>query len=106
MELERVPNIKRELDRLRRDLVAQFNDECWGDLDVTLDRLASFGEANGSLEICIRAQSIRQWLGEGRRTFGEPAPQGSIERGALAPHVDDLVHQLSHLRWASAQLAG
>ena len=89
------PDFGRELQALRTDLVTQFRLGYWAELSKTLNTLAKLGESQGRKEISLRAQSLRELMGDraggGRTDPGEP----------VSRIFNDLLFHLSHLQWVS-----
>jgi hypothetical protein len=83
----------RELQALRNELIHQFRGSQWGELSRTLEMLARVGEMQGSRELCLRAQSLRELMGirSDRSTAG----------GRVSELFHDLMFHLSHLQWVS-----
>ena len=81
-----------ELQSLHKTLVAQFKSGQWAPMASTLERLAKVGEHEGQRELCLRAQSLRDIMGEragGREKAGK----------RLQELFSELLFHLSHLQW-------
>jgi len=79
---------------VRLDLQGQFRGARWGELAQTLDTVAKLGETQGSRELCLRAQSLRELMGNragGRASAGDRVTQ----------LFHELMFHLSHLQWLS-----
>lgn len=75
-----------ELARLRQILQTQFELANWIRVAKVLDLLMKLGQEQGQRDLCLRAQSLRQALGERRLEHAQ-----DIYRQLLA--------RLNHLEW-------
>ena len=85
-------DLEMQLRSFKKNLALQFQAGNWSELSRSLERLASLGETEGQMELCLRAQSLREILGV--------RASGRTQAGA---RVDELFHELmfhfSHFQW-------
>lgn len=86
--------LAREIQGLRAQLHRYFHDGDWGDLANCLRSVAALAEAQSSLMLCLRAQSIRELLGD-RQAGGRGAEAGP----RLTELFTELQFHLTHLEW-------
>ena len=91
---EQAADLYVELQFLRRSLVKQFEEGHWTDLTATLSNVAKLGEGQGCPELCLRAQSLRELMGN--RGSGRLTPGQRVEQ-----LFSDLLFQLAHLQWSN-----
>ncbi len=80
-----------ELDFLHQELTESFRSNHWPEVSARLDRVAKIAEFEGRRELCLRAQSLREIMGN------RPA-QPSDRVNEL---FTDLLFQVSHLKWVA-----
>ena len=81
-----------DLRELRRQLNAQFQKQEWEALSRTLEAVARMGHSAGQMELCLRAQTLRELMGNragGRQDAGK----------RLVDIFNNLIAHLSHLQW-------
>ncbi len=94
MELLTPEVLSSELKSLKKDLTRQFRGGEWDALAGSLEALAKLSEGQGAREICLRAQSLREIMGN--------RGSGRIEAGNRVTELfDELLFQVSHLQWLS-----
>lgn len=76
-----------ELDSIEQNLSESFRERSWDDIDRGLVRLAQIAESQGRLELCLRAQAMRNLRNRPESQIGEL--------------FQDLMYQVSHLRWVA-----
>ena len=83
-----------ELQALRHELQSSFQEGRWERMSGTLGTVAVIAETHGRPELSLRAQSLRELMGDRGGGRGEPGPR-------LEALFQDLMFHLSHLQWCS-----
>jgi hypothetical protein len=85
-------NLAYEIQHLRNQLIGLQQAARWRELGGALARAAELGELGGQRELCLRAQGLRELMGE---RLG-----GSVTPGPRADELfTDLMFHLSHFQW-------
>ncbi len=80
-----------ELDHLHQGLTESFRSHHWPEVSARLDRLAKVAEYEGRRELCLRAQSLREIMGD----------RPSLPSDRVNELFTDLLFQVSHLKWVA-----
>lgn len=83
-----------ELQSLKDELQISFKMGQWNGMAGALSQLAVLGENQGHRELSLRAQSLRELMGD--RAGGRQSPGNRMEQ-----LFNDLIFHLSHLQWTS-----
>ena len=81
-----------KLQSLRDELQSSFKMEQWNGMSGALTQLAALGETQGHLELSLRAQSLKELMGN--RAGGRQSAGARIEE-----LFNDLLFHISHLQW-------
>jgi len=92
---EPIETLAGELQWIRSELVQHFQTQQWSQFSGALADLARMGEGQSYRELCLRAQSLRELIGErgGGRSFAAGA--------RVAELFNELMFHLSHLQWST-----
>ncbi len=72
-----------EIKFLRKRLEQYFEAEKWAEFSEALDQLSKYAETQGRVELCLRAQALKEEV--------------SLDPACFS----GLLHEISHLEWLS-----
>lgn len=86
--------LTREIQFLRAELQSNFQEKNWSQLSRSLEAVVRVGETGGQMELCLRAQSLRELMGS--RSSGRTSAGARMEE-----LFHELMFHLSHFQWVS-----